>query len=208
MANYPLGIENVFPVSACPPASYTYTYTYSYCLSGAWVLSHPLLSRQLPSNSSIPLYSQTTVNNYHALLSLLPVWSGAHTTWVSPLPFFSAHCAGALPALRSLRVGSQEWAVEGQGGKLFATHCWCLSHGEPSLKIRKKLNSWKDQERIQMVFHSIWGRPESFPVCVKALPKTLRLHLSFSRVNSCPTSHHPFYFCFKFSIIRIMWKIK
>lgn len=128
MANYPLGIENVFPVSACPPASYTYTYTYSYCLSGAWVLSHPLLSRQLPSNSSIPLYSQTTVNNYHALLSLLPVWSGAHTTWVSPLPYFSAHCAGALPALRSLRVGSQEWAVEGQGGKsrLRSCHrsCW------------------------------------------------------------------------------------
>lgn len=58
------------------------------------------------------------VNNYHALLSLLPVWSAAHTTWVSPLPYFSAHCARTLPPLRSLRVGSLFGAVEGQGGKL------------------------------------------------------------------------------------------
>lgn len=99
------------------PVPLLHTHKIVYCLLNAWVLSHPLLSRQLPSNSSIPLYSHTIVNNYHALLSLLPVWSAAHTTWVSPLPYFSAHCARTLPPLRSLRC-SLFGAVEGQGGKL------------------------------------------------------------------------------------------
>lgn len=70
MANCPLGIENVFPVGACAPLPHTNKIVYS--LLNAWVLSHPLLSRQLPSNSSIPLYGQTIVNNDHALLPSLP----------------------------------------------------------------------------------------------------------------------------------------
>ena len=55
-------------------------------------------------------------------LPFLPVWSAVHRTWASPLPYLSAHCAGTLPGLRSLRVGSLFGTVEGQGGKSRLPH--------------------------------------------------------------------------------------